>query len=109
MDPLVEIAKVVTELGSLPVVAALTLATAVWALTRRRWIDAAALVVGLGLDVLLVHVAKAAYDRARPTAGWSTSASPPIPPATRRTRSRSSRAPPCWCAAGAAGRCASRS
>ena len=68
-DPLVEIAKVVTELGSLPVVAALTLATAVWALTHRRWIDAAALVVGLALVVLLVHVAKAAYDRDRPTGG----------------------------------------
>ena len=69
MDPLVEIAKVVTELGSLPVVLALTLATAVWALTRRRWIDAAALVVGLGLVVLLVHVSKAAYGRTRPTGG----------------------------------------
>ena len=67
IDPLVEVAKVVTDLGSLPVVAALTLATAVWALTRRRWIDAAALAVGLGLDVLLVHVAKAAYDRTRPS------------------------------------------
>jgi membrane protein DedA with SNARE-associated domain/membrane-associated phospholipid phosphatase len=69
IDPLVEIAKVVTELGSLPVVLALTLATAVWALTRRRWIDAAALVVGLGLVVLLVHVSKAAYGRTRPTGG----------------------------------------
>jgi undecaprenyl-diphosphatase len=67
VDPLVELAKVVTELGSLPVVAALTLATAVWAMTRRRWIDAAALAVGFGLDVLLVHVAKAAYDRPRPS------------------------------------------
>jgi undecaprenyl-diphosphatase len=66
VDPLVEVAKVVTDLGSLPVVAVLTLATAVWALTRRRWIDAAALAVGFGLDVLLVHVAKAAYDRTRP-------------------------------------------
>jgi undecaprenyl-diphosphatase len=67
MDPLVEVAKILTDIGSLPVVMALTLATAVWALTRRRWIDAAALAVGLGLDVLLVHVAKAAYDRTRPT------------------------------------------
>jgi undecaprenyl-diphosphatase len=69
IDPLVEIAKVVTDLGSLAVVLAVTLATAVWALTRRRWIDAAALAVGLGLDVLLVHVAKAAYDRTRPSGG----------------------------------------
>ncbi len=69
MDALVEIAKIVTELGSLPVAAALTLATAVWALTQRRWIDATALVVGFALVVLLVHVAKAAYDRDRPGGG----------------------------------------
>jgi membrane protein DedA with SNARE-associated domain/membrane-associated phospholipid phosphatase len=69
MDALVEIAKIVTELGSLPVAAALTLATAVWALTQRRWIDATALVVGFALVVLLVHVAKAAYDRDRPDGG----------------------------------------
>jgi undecaprenyl-diphosphatase len=68
-DPLIEIAKVVTDIGSLPVVIALTLATAVWALTRRRWIDAAALAVGLGLDVLLVHASKAFYDRGRPSGG----------------------------------------
>jgi len=68
-DALVEVAKIVTELGSLPVAAALTLATAVWALTQRRWIDAAALVVGFALVVLLVHVAKAAYDRDRPGGG----------------------------------------
>jgi membrane-associated phospholipid phosphatase len=67
IDALVHVAKIVTELGSLPVVATLTLATAAWALTQRRWIDAAALAVGLGLDVLLVHVAKAAYDRTRPS------------------------------------------
>jgi undecaprenyl-diphosphatase len=43
--------------------------TAVWAATRRRWIDAAALVAGVALSVLLVHVAKAAYDRPRPLGG----------------------------------------
>jgi membrane protein DedA with SNARE-associated domain/membrane-associated phospholipid phosphatase len=67
MDALVDVAKIVTDLGALPVVAALTLATAAWTLTQRRWIDAAALAVGLGLVVLLVHVAKAAYDRTRPS------------------------------------------
>jgi membrane-associated phospholipid phosphatase len=41
----------------------------VWALTQRRWIDATALVVGFALVVLLVHVAKAAYDRDRPDGG----------------------------------------
>jgi membrane protein DedA with SNARE-associated domain/membrane-associated phospholipid phosphatase len=69
VDAVVEVAKVLTYLGSLPVVAALALATAVWALVRHRWIDAAALAVGFGLDVLLVHVAKAAYDRDRPMGG----------------------------------------
>jgi membrane protein DedA with SNARE-associated domain/membrane-associated phospholipid phosphatase len=69
MDPLVEVAKVVTGLGALPVVAAITLATAVWALTARRSIDAAALVVGLGLTILFVNVAKDAYGRDRPPGG----------------------------------------
>jgi undecaprenyl-diphosphatase len=69
IDPLVEVAKVVTELGSSLVVGALILATATWALTQRRWIDAAALVVGFVLVVLLVHVAKEAYGRGRPSGG----------------------------------------
>ena len=69
LDPLIDVAKVVTEIGSLPVVAAATLATATWAVTRRRHIDAAALVGGLALSFVLVHVAKAAYDRDRPAGG----------------------------------------
>jgi membrane protein DedA with SNARE-associated domain/membrane-associated phospholipid phosphatase len=68
-EPLVDVAKVVTDLGSLPAVAAAALATAAWALARRRWIDAATLVAGVALSVLLVHVAKAAYGRARPHGG----------------------------------------
>jgi membrane protein DedA with SNARE-associated domain/membrane-associated phospholipid phosphatase len=69
MDQLVDVAKVVTGLGALPVAGAVTLATAVWALTRRRWIVAAALAAGFGLTVLLVNVAKDAYDRDRPPDG----------------------------------------
>jgi membrane protein DedA with SNARE-associated domain len=69
VDPLTDIAKVVTEIGSFPVVAAAALATAIWAATRRRWIDAGALVLGTALLWLFVHVAKAAYDRARPEGG----------------------------------------
>jgi undecaprenyl-diphosphatase len=60
--------KVVTQLGSLPVTATLTLLTAVWAARRRRWVDAAALAAGMGLSYAAVHVAKAAYDRPRPAA-----------------------------------------
>jgi undecaprenyl-diphosphatase len=68
-DPLVEVAKIVTDLGALPVVVGVTLATVVWALSGRRWLDAAALAAGLGLTVLFVNVAKAAYDRDRPPGG----------------------------------------
>jgi undecaprenyl-diphosphatase len=70
VDPLVDVAKVVTGLGALPVVGAVTLATAAWALSRRRWIVAAALGAGFGLTVLFVNVAKAAYDRDRPPDGF---------------------------------------
>jgi membrane protein DedA with SNARE-associated domain/membrane-associated phospholipid phosphatase len=65
----VDVAKVVTYLGSLPVVIAVALATAVWAAVSRRWLDIAALVAGVALSVVLVHVAKAAYDRPRPSGG----------------------------------------
>ena len=66
MDPLIEIAKVVTELGSYPVVALVALATVSWTLLRRRWIEAVTLTIGVLLSPLLVGMAKAAYDRTRP-------------------------------------------
>jgi membrane protein DedA with SNARE-associated domain/membrane-associated phospholipid phosphatase len=69
VDPLIDVAKVATEIGSFPVVAAAVLATAIWAVTRQRWVEASALVVGIGLSWVLVHVAKAAYDRDRPDGG----------------------------------------
>lgn len=69
MDPLIEIAKVATEIGSWPAVFAAALATATWALAHRRWIDAAALIAGVALSPLIVTVAKAAYDRDRPFGG----------------------------------------
>jgi undecaprenyl-diphosphatase len=68
-DAAVHLAKVLTALGSLPVVIAAALATAIWAAIKRRWIDVAVLVSGVALSVVLVHVAKAAYDRPRPSAG----------------------------------------
>jgi membrane protein DedA with SNARE-associated domain/membrane-associated phospholipid phosphatase len=68
-DMFVEIAKVVTDLGSLTVVIVATAATAAWAALRRRWIDVTVLIVGLALLVLCVQVAKAAYDRDRPFSG----------------------------------------
>jgi undecaprenyl-diphosphatase len=66
---LVDVAKVVTELGSLPVMVAIALATAIWAAIGRRWLDVATLVAGVTLSIILVHVAKAAYDRPRPSGG----------------------------------------
>ncbi len=64
--PLVDAAKLVTVLGSLPVVAAAALLTAGWSALRRRAADALALAAGLGLSYAAVHVAKDAYDRSRP-------------------------------------------
>jgi undecaprenyl-diphosphatase len=65
-DTVVSVAKVLTALGSLPVVGALVLATAAGMAVRRRGIDALALLAGLGLSYVAVHVAKAAYDIPRP-------------------------------------------
>ena len=65
-EPLVDIAKIVTDLGALPVAAAAATATAAWALSRGRRVEAAVLVAGVVLTYVLVHVAKAAYDRERP-------------------------------------------
>jgi undecaprenyl-diphosphatase len=66
MDPLIELAKVVTALGSYPVVALVVIATVSWTLLRRRWIEAITLAAGVLLSPLLVGIAKASYDRARP-------------------------------------------
>jgi membrane protein DedA with SNARE-associated domain/membrane-associated phospholipid phosphatase len=65
-DLAVGIAKGVSSLGTWPVCAAVALLTAAWAAARRRWIDAAALLVGIALEPLVLHAAKAAYDRPRP-------------------------------------------
>jgi membrane protein DedA with SNARE-associated domain/membrane-associated phospholipid phosphatase len=66
MEPLTEVMKVATELGSFAFAAATVVVTALWALRRRRWIDAAALVAGMALSFAAVRIAKAAYDRPRP-------------------------------------------
>jgi undecaprenyl-diphosphatase len=64
---LVDAARVVTNLGSSPVTGLLVAVTAIWSAVKRRWIDAGALVAGWVLSVLAVHLAKAAYDRPRPS------------------------------------------
>jgi undecaprenyl-diphosphatase len=58
--------EVLTELGSLAVAGAATAATAVWAIVRRRRIEGLALIAGLALTFVLVHVAKRAEGRPRP-------------------------------------------
>jgi membrane protein DedA with SNARE-associated domain/membrane-associated phospholipid phosphatase len=66
VDALVSAAKVVTNLGSLAAAIVAVALTGGWALLRRRYVEAAALVAGLALSYGAVHVAKAAYDRRRP-------------------------------------------
>jgi membrane protein DedA with SNARE-associated domain/membrane-associated phospholipid phosphatase len=66
-DPTVaDIAKVVTELGSLPVVSAAVGVAAVGLAMRHRVFEAATLVTGLALTFVAVHVAKEAIGRPRP-------------------------------------------
>jgi undecaprenyl-diphosphatase len=66
MDALVNVAKVVTELGSLPVAIALVAlagATLAW---RHKLRDALTLAAGLALTYAAVHITKDAVDRPRP-------------------------------------------
>lgn len=63
----VDVVKVVTDLGSSVVEGLIVALTAVWAAFRRRWVEAPALVVGFALSALAGHLAKAAYDRPRPS------------------------------------------
>ncbi len=66
-DTLDDIARAVTHLGSFPVVAAATALAVVILVMRRRLIESLALVAGLALTWIGVHIAKAAVDRPRPT------------------------------------------
>jgi undecaprenyl-diphosphatase len=62
----VDAAKVLTWMGTLPLVGVAVLATAAWAVRRGRRADAIALIAGLVLSYAAVHLAKAAVDRHRP-------------------------------------------
>jgi undecaprenyl-diphosphatase len=61
-----DVARVVTDLGSLPVVIALLVVAAGLLLWRRERVETAVLVAGFGLVYAGVHVTKAALDRPRP-------------------------------------------
>ena len=66
VDAVVDVAKVVTDLGALPVILPL-LAIAVGLLVwRRRPFELGALVLGFALTYVGVHLAKAGIDRPRP-------------------------------------------
>jgi membrane protein DedA with SNARE-associated domain/membrane-associated phospholipid phosphatase len=80
-DTLDGIAKVLTDLGSLPVVGGATALAVVALLSRRRMIEAAALAGGLVLTWVIVHVAKAIVDRPRPPASLIDTAGQSYPSA----------------------------
>ena len=65
-DVVVDVAKVVTELGSLPVVLALLTIAAGILLWRRRVLELSVLVIGFALIYIGVHLAKNGIDRPRP-------------------------------------------
>jgi membrane protein DedA with SNARE-associated domain/membrane-associated phospholipid phosphatase len=65
-EPLTSIVETFTRLGSSPVMGLLVLVTLLWALQRRRWIEALALPAGALLSFGAVHVLKDHYDRPRP-------------------------------------------
>jgi undecaprenyl-diphosphatase len=66
MDALVNLAKVVTALGSLPVAIALVAIAGAVLVWRHLPRDALALVAGLALTYAAVHITKDAVDRPRP-------------------------------------------
>jgi len=65
-EPMTSIVEAFTQLGSSVVMGLLVLITLLWALQRRRWIDAVALIAGAALSYGSVHVLKDYYDRPRP-------------------------------------------
>ena len=65
-EPFIGIAKVLTQLGSLPVVLVLVLVTWGVLLWRREFVEALILGAGLGVTYAVVHVTEAAVDRPRP-------------------------------------------
>ena len=66
-EPLKDVAVWVSALGSLPVIGIIVALTALWAVSRRRFVDAGALVIAFLLTWVAVDIAKEAYDRPRPS------------------------------------------
>lgn len=66
VDWVVDVAKVVTWLGSFAFVAAVVLVSAVWLTWRRRIMEAGVLLCGMVLTYAAVNITKAATDMPRP-------------------------------------------
>jgi membrane protein DedA with SNARE-associated domain/membrane-associated phospholipid phosphatase len=66
-DTLVDVVKVYTNLGSLPVVGALVLIGSLALAVRRRPVELAALAIGFLVLIVTVHATKAGVDRPRPS------------------------------------------
>jgi membrane protein DedA with SNARE-associated domain/membrane-associated phospholipid phosphatase len=66
-DTLVEVAKVVTNLGALPTAIALVAGTSILVAVRARRPEAFVLLLGMLLVFIAVHVTKGAIDRPRPS------------------------------------------
>jgi membrane protein DedA with SNARE-associated domain/membrane-associated phospholipid phosphatase len=66
VGPLVDVAKVVSNLGAFPFAVALVVGTWAVLLMRREFVESLVLGAGLALTYVGVHVTKAALDRPRP-------------------------------------------
>ena len=62
----VDVAKALTDLGSLTIVAALVFSVGLWLIVRRHATEVVALVVGTAILYAAVHLAKNGIDRPRP-------------------------------------------
>ena len=65
-DFAVDVAKIVTDLGSFPIVAGLLLVASALMIWKRHFIELIALLAGFGLIYAGVHLAKSGIDRPRP-------------------------------------------
>ena len=69
--PVVDVVRVLTHAGSLPVTTLVVIVTAAWAVRAGRAREGAALVVAHALTFACVHIAKDATDRPRPSGAHS--------------------------------------
>jgi membrane protein DedA with SNARE-associated domain/membrane-associated phospholipid phosphatase len=67
MDVLVDVAKLVTNLGALPTAIALVVLTSILLVARRRLAEVVMLVAGLAAIYITVQITKGALERPRPT------------------------------------------